>query len=424
MKRPEGLSWASRAPQLASLRHRDFAHTWLSSMFTSAGLWSFIVATGWLVLVDSESSGWVGIVTFASMVPFLFVSPFGGLIGDVYDRRTVVLICLVAMTGVMTLMAVLAAMDALELWLIAVLALSAGVFRSLQEPVVTALVPNQVPREDLLNAMVLSGATRHGGRFFGPLVAGPLLAIDSVGVEGVLAVSAGFYALGAFEMSRTRTRSTGQTRPEAGILRNIADGLAYVYTHQAIALFMLLVAFHCALVMSFESILPVFSRAELGAEDGSIFAYLMMGFGAGSMAGLMIIAGMRSEKAKGQMLIATGVLSAITPMLLALSGSFPMAIGFAAAMGATQATFMALTVAYVQALAPDRLRSRISSLYTLHAGGIMAFANLAYGFMADAWSAPPILLTTGLLFLVVVVSLGIGQPVLRQVYRTGQVAAA
>ena len=93
-------------------------------------------------------------------------------------------------------------------------------------------------------------------------------------------------------------------------------------------------------------------------------------------------------------------------------------------MGATQATFMAITNMYVQTLAPDRLRARISSLYVLHAGGIMAFANLGYGFMADAFSAPVILVTTGAMFIAVIVSTGAGQPILRRVYTTGEVAAA
>ena len=54
----------------------------------------------------------------------------------------------------------------------------------------------------------------------------------------------------------------------------------------------------------------------------------------------------------------------------------------------------------------------------------MAFANLGYGFIADAYTAPPIFVTTGLLFVAVVIVLGSGQPILRRVYQTGQVAAA
>jgi hypothetical protein len=202
------------------------------------------------------------------------------------------------------------------------------------------------------------------------------------------------------------------------------DGLVFIYSNQALALFVLIVAFHCALVMSFESIMPSFSRGSLGADDPSVFNLLMMGFGAGSVAGMAFLAGVRSERRKGQLLLYTGVVSGVAPVLLAVSGSVPMALLFAGLMGTSQATFMALTNTYVQMMAPDRLRARISSLYVLHAGGIMAFANLGYGFMADIFTAPPILIATGAMFVVIVVSLGFGQPIMRNVYRTGQATPA
>jgi MFS family permease len=137
--------------------------------------------------------------------------------------------------------------------------------------------------------------------------------------------------------------------------------------------------------------------------------------------GMFLLAGVRSDRLKGRTLFWTGITSGISPILLAVVSSVPLAIFSSAAMGASQGVFMALTSTYVQSIAPDRLRSRISSLYILHAGGIMAFANLGYGFMADAFSAPPILLVTAVIFLVIVVGLSRSQPVLRQVYRTGDV---
>ena len=280
-----------------------------------------------------------------------------------------------------------------------------------------------MPREDLLNAITLNAATRHGARFFGLLVAAPLMAVDSIGVNGVLVLSAVFQVLGSVQMARTRTVSRGETRPEQGMVRNMVDGLVYIYTNQAIALFVILVALHCALVMSFESILPVLSREELQAVDGSVLGYMVMGFGVGALVAILLLAGVRSERLKGQFLVWTGLISGITPIALALSGNVPVAVLASAAMGASQATFMALTNTYVQTLAPDRLRGRISSLYTLHAGGIMAFSNLGYGFIADVFSAPPILIVTGVIFIVVLTSVSAGQPVLRQVYRTGQVSA-
>jgi MFS family permease len=393
-------------------------------MGSSAAMWTTIVASSWIVFERSSGSGWVGIVTFAAMIPFLFVAPIGGLLGDMFDRRRIVILSFLFNGAVIAALAAISITGTLQLWHVAVLALVGGIARSIQEPALSALIPNQVPKEDLLNALILQGASRHGARFFGLIVAAPLLTFDQLGLNAVLVLSVTFQVLAAVAIAGVRTASSGETEPEHGIVRSLVDGLVFIYSHQALALFVLMVAFHCALVMSFESIMPSFSRDSLGADDPSIFNLLMMGFGAGSLAGMAVIAGVRSEKHKGQILLYTGVASGIAPILLAVSGSIPIALIFAATMGASQATFMALTNNYVQVMAPDRLRARISSLYVLHAGGIMAFANLGYGFMADIFTAPPVLITTGALFVVIMVSLAVGQPIMRNVYRTGQTAPA
>ena len=149
-----------------------------------------------------------------------------------------------------------------------------------------------------------------------------------------------------------------------------------------------------------------------------------MGFGLGSLVGTLLLAGVQSEKAKGRLLIWTSLFSGLTPMLLAVSIIVPLGVVASVGMGLSQATMMALTSTYIQTLAPDRLRGRISSLYILHAGGIMAFANLGYGIAADFISASRILFVTGIIFVVLVIGISAVQPILRQIYRTGQVAPA
>lgn len=408
-----------RPPHLAALRHRDYRLTWSANTCSGAAMWTFIVAASWLVLERSDSSGWVGIITFAGMIPFLVVSPIAGLLADRLDRRNLAISTFIGNAVITAFAAAITILDMIELWHVAALALANGTFRATQEPAIQALVPNQVPRDDLLNAITLNSATRHGARFFGLLVAAPLLAVEFVGISGVLVLSAVFQMSGTYLMLMIRTRSTGEGVPERGLARSIVDGLVYIYTNMTIAVFVILVAFHCALVMSNDSILPVFSREELGAGDGSILGYLVMAFGVGSLVGTLLLAGVRGERTKGQLLVWTGVFSGVTPALLALTNDVPLAVLASAAMGASQSTFMALTNTYVQTVAPDRLRGRISSLYILHAGGIMAFANLGYGFLADVFSAPPILLVTGVIFVAVMFALTFGLENLRRVYRTG-----
>ena len=428
MLRPSTLLELRNASHFAALSHRDYRMTWTANMFAGASMWTFIVASSWFTLSYSDSSSWVGIITFASMIPFLLVSLPGGLMADRIDRRTLAQITLFAGFIVVAILAVLVISGAVSLWHVAALAFLGGAFRAIQEPTIAALVPNQVPQNVLLNAITLNAATRHGARFFGLLIAAPLMAIPAIGVAGVLVLSALLAGVSTLIMARVKTVSSGQGRAGQGMvggaLKDMWDGLVYIYTNKPIALIIIIVSLHCALVMSFESIMPVFSRESLGATDGSVLGYLVMGFGAGSLVGTLLLAGVRTEKVKGQLLIWTSLFSGFTPMLLAVSFNVPMGLVASVGMGLSQATLMALTSAYIQTLAPDRLRGRISSLYILHAGGIMAFANLGYGIAADFISAAPILFVTGIIFVALVIALAAAQPILRQIYRTGQVATA
>ncbi|MBK9612501.1 hypothetical protein [Candidatus Amarobacter glycogenicus] len=63
-----------------------------------------------------------------------------------------------------------------------------------------------------------------------------------------------------------------------------------------------------------------------------------------------------------------------------------------------------LTAVLLQEVIPDEVRGRVMSLYLMAAGGIMAFANLGFGSMADALGAPILFLVPGAAFTVIVLA--------------------
>ena len=72
-----------RLPQtFASLRHRNFKIYLLGQTASLAGTWMQIVAQGWLVYQISKSEFTLGLVAFASAIPALIISPWGGVLID------------------------------------------------------------------------------------------------------------------------------------------------------------------------------------------------------------------------------------------------------------------------------------------------------------------------------------------------------
>ena len=87
-------------------------------------------------------------------------------------------------------------------------------------------------------------------------------------------------------------------------------------------------------------------------------------------------------------------------------------------MGASQAAFMTITHTMIQSVVPDRLRGRVSGMYTVHVGGMMAVGNLVNGFLADYIDAAFVLAVSGIAFSVVMV-ITWQMPYVRGIYRRG-----
>ena len=397
-RRREEVALGRLPTYLEALSHRDFMTLWVASMSAGAAAWALIVARGWLVWAETESSLWVGLVTFAAMIPRVLVTPLTGYLSDRFDRRVVVAAMFAINTLHNVVLGVLVLFGWAPVWVLVLLAFVNGSARAAMMPASQALIPNLVPRRLLLNAIALNQAAGHGSRLVGPAAIAPLLSM--VGVEAAFFLCSGLYLVGLVQVLRIRTASTGRIDRSKSLAANFAAGLTYLYKTPVLLAIVLLALFHCGLTMSFESLLPVLSSQELDAE-GAGFSYMMMAVGAGALVSVFLLAGLRNDVSKGRLLLNLGVLSGLSPVVLAAALNMHMALAGAAAMGATQAGFMTLTHTMIQTIVPDGVRGRVGAIYSVHIGGMMAVANLSNGVLADHIDAPLVLGVGGVAFIVV-----------------------
>ena len=402
-----------------ALAYRDFRTMWLAGMSAGGASGALIVARGTLVFTMSGSSSWVGVVTFAAMIPLFFVPPLAGLFADRWERRKFLAWIFGFQIITNGLLAALVLAGDVALWHVAVLSLVNGMVRAAQMPVAQALVPNLVPRDKLENAVALNAATQHTSRLLGPLLIAPLLA--TVGTGWALVLCTVLYAIALALVTRIRTASTGVVDVDQGAVANLMVGLNFMYGHTLLRPLVILIVFHCSLTMAFESMIPALSLERLGDPDAG-FAYFMMAAGAGALVTVIGIAGVQSEKNRGRLLLWMGVASGLSPLGLAASPDMTTALLAVAAMGGAQGGFMTLTAVIIQSLVPDGIRGRVSSIYLLHIGGMMAVFNLVNGNLADRFSPSAVLAVTSTAFIgVMAISLALAP--LRNLYLNGSRAA-
>jgi len=408
--------WINRA--LPATAFRNFNFLLASATASSIALWTNLLGNAWVVYKLSDSSAWVSVAVFASMFPF-FLAPLGGVVADRLERRyllTTTRGLAFVFTGALFLVALA---GLIEVWIVIAVALLQGIVRSAETPAEQALAANTVDKPALANAVTLATTSRLGSRAVGPILGGPLLAW--FGVEGAYALAAVFALLGFLLTFPIATRSRGGIVVGQSVLEGMKIGLRYTRSHPAVFALMFLAFAHCALTMSFDSMLPGFAHDHLHSPDTG-FTLLSLGVGVGAFAGSLILA-FTGTASRGSIYLATALISGIAPALIAFTSNVPSAITAAMLMGASQAMTMALSGVFLQEIVDDQVRGRIMSLYLMSTGGMMAFANLGYGALADVTGIPVLFLVPGLFFVAIVFGSIALSANLRRVYGTGSALA-
>ena len=315
---------------LLALQYQDYRNLWIATTFSASAAWALIIARGWLAFEITDGSLWVGIVTFAAIVPRVFSTPISGFLADRFDRQKLLRWIFILEVGNNILLALLVMSGNVTPWTITFLALTNGTLRAAQMTTATALIPNLVSKEHLLNAIALNQATQQGARMAGALAIVPLLGF--VNIESAFWLSGALYLFGFYFVSQVAIRSTGAIDKSRGFLSNLFEGFVYVYQRPVIMSMVLLVLAHCALTMSYESLLPAISQDKLGAGSVGV-SYLIAGVGGGALVASIFMAGVRSESARGKLFLFFAFSSGLGPMLLAWSDSSTVSIAATVVIG-------------------------------------------------------------------------------------------
>ena len=404
-----------------ALLYPDFRRVFWNAFFASASFWTMLLARGWLVFELTGQGAWVGAVTFAGMVQLALAGPIGGALADRIDRRLMAISADAVGIAMAGGLAAITFAGVIEPWHVLVFASVDGVARAFGTPAEQAIVPNVVREEHLLNAVALSGITRHGSRIAGPLLGGALL--TTLGAGSVFVLSGVFLVLALQQLLRLEYRSAplpstvGRVLAVGPVLRDVREGVQYVMSEPRLLVVLVLVGFHCGATMAFDSMMPTLATAVGGADV--TYSAIIVGIGAGSIVGTLIVSMIRDDAALGRMFFLVSIGSGLSIFVLGLATTPQLAVTGGVLAGATQASFMAVTVVFVQRVTPDALRGRVMSLYIMLAAGQMAFVNYGFGWLSDYTGVRPLLVVAGTLWCAGFAAAAMLLPELRSLVRRG-----
>src|SRR5438046_3616329 len=170
------------------LRTPLFRNLLIADATSDIGTFMQTVGAAWLMVSLGAGPMYVALTQTASALPFFVFALPAGAIGDIVDRRRLILYTEFWMAGVATVLAIATIAGLMSPWLLLGLtfALSAG--DAIEAPTWRALLPELVKKEDLAAASALNGIEFNFARAVGPALAGLVIAVAGIGAAFALNV--------------------------------------------------------------------------------------------------------------------------------------------------------------------------------------------------------------------------------------------
>jgi len=378
----------------------DFWCLWSVGLVGAVVRWLETVVVGVVVYRETNSPFLVSLVTMLRLLPMGLLGVFFGAVVERFDRR----LMLAAMMGLLALtsgvLAIVAALGALQVWHLAVGALVNGIGWLSDNPLRRTMMGDSVGRERMPVAMAFDIVAQNVSRMIGPALGG--LVLVTAGIEGAFLLSAGLY-LAAVAATLAVRRPTAPALRMEPVLARVREGLAAVASDRRLAAILAVTVVFNLFGWPFTSMIPVIGRDELALGPQGV-GLLTSIDGLGAFAGAILLAWRLAPRWHAAAYVGGVALYQLALIAFALApGVMPASLALLLT-GLAGAAFSTLQATLVYLAAPHEMRARIMGVLSVCIGtGPLGFLWL--GWLADRIGAPEATAVTGALGLVMLLAL-------------------
>ena len=393
---PPGAPPATGVRILRPLRIRDFALLFGGTTVSLLGDGISMVAIAWQVYELSNVPTALSVVGVAWTLPMLLFLLVGGVLGDRFDRRRLMIAGDALRALGMGAIAALALADVLELWHLVALVGLYGAGEAIFAPNFQAVVPDVVPQRLIVEANSLQQlAEPVAYRFAGPALGGILVA--ALGTGAAFAIDAVTFAVSMVCVGLMAPLPPVRGDAKESVLDDLREGLAFVRSQTWLWATLLSASLTLLCFLGpFEVLLPYLVKNELGG-DADVLGVILGASGVGAIVSGLVL----GQRGIGRRYVLSAYLAwavsvfSLVGYALATDAWQAVAIGFGAGLSFTVGNIIWVTM--IHRHVPAELLGRVSALDWLVSIGLLPVSFALAGPLADAFGVETTLIGAGIL---------------------------
>lgn len=392
----EAISASGLSPFKSSL----FRMLWIAALFSYVGAAMYDVGASWLMTSLAPNPLFVSLITTATTLPILLFALPSGILSDIFDRRSILLITCAYMFTISTALAVLTFVGLTTTTVLLTLTFALGAGTTMIRTPIIPTMSGLVSRSELPNALTLSALASNLGRVIGPTVGGFIVA--AIAPWAVFFINSASFIGMMIVLSRLprkpniNNHQQQSSLPPENIIRAVRIQLRYIRYSQAAHVLIVRVGLFTLCSSALLSLLPLLAKHELGL-DSIGFGLLLGSFGAGAIIGGIVILPRLQHKASVESLITISIaLLAIVTLTMGYVRVFDLACMVMGLGGIAYITILSKFYTIGIKSAPKWIGARVLAVYLLILNGGLVVGSVIWGAFANTFGIPLTLLVASL----------------------------
>lgn len=353
-------------------------------------------AITWYITMTTQSGAMMTISIVCGIMPTFFISPFGGVWADRYDRKKLIALADAAIALTTLVLAVTFLTGHGSIWILFVASSVRAVGAGIQTPAVGAFLPQIVPAEHLMKANATFGSVQSVIMLSAPMAAGALMSFASIEalffvdvVTAAIAITLllGFLRVPPHERAREKLTTT--------YWKDMHDGFSYVAGHPYLKRFFLFCAIFYILAAPVAVLTPLQVTRSFGNDVWRLTAVEIL-FSIGMTLGGIVMASWGGLKNRVHTIILGTFIIGAATVGLGLVPWFWVYLSMMLICGVSLPMFNTpATVLLQESVKPDYL-GRVFGVLSMISSLAWPLGMIIFGPLADAVPIERLLFGTGI----------------------------
>jgi DHA3 family macrolide efflux protein-like MFS transporter len=361
---------------------------------TTFGSYLVQYAIMWHLTLTTKSGLVLALAAIFGFLPQAIVSIFAGVWADRVNRKMMIIVSdsAIALATLGLALLMLSGMD--DLWLIYLVMAVRSVGAGVQMPAISALLPQIVPNEKLMQINGINSSIQSSLGLLAPIAAAAVYANISIVAIFFIDFVTAVIGLSLLALVSVPTLARALDADKPSYFTDLKDGISYIFSHELVRWVMAIFGIVFLLIVAPSNLSPLMLVRTFGSEVWML-TVLELSFGIGMVAGGALMAILAAKLNRIWAIIGTSIIFGLLAIAMGFTTNLILFFSLFFFIGLAVPAFSTSAMTLLQETVEPERQGRVFGFVGIVMSVAMPLGMAALGPLADVVSVELLLIVTG-----------------------------